>query len=109
MLRVFFLQTLKCFERVWTVSPTSGNTRGHNNGTVISRGKVDLVVKVRIIGIIENEKPASLGSRKNLKGFGGGFSRVLKEFCNSSKVTLSGRRLVDVDPKYSLEAMSISL
>jgi len=76
---------------------------------VISKGKVDLVVKVRIISIIKNKKPASLGSRKNLKGFRSGFSRVLKEFCNSSKVILSGRRLVDVDLKYSLEAMSISL
>jgi hypothetical protein len=93
---------------VWTVPPAFGNTRCHKNGTVISRWKVELIVEVRIVGVIEDKEPASLIGSKNLKCFRNTLDRASNVFCNSDEVTLSGRRLIDVDPKYSPKAISVS-
>jgi len=45
---------------------------------MISRWKVDLVIKVRIVGIVEDKEPASLCVRKGLTRFVDSFSEVAK-------------------------------
>jgi hypothetical protein len=67
-----------------------------------------LVIKGRIVGIIKNKEPVLLGSCKNLKSFVNTLDRAPENLCNGNEVTLSGGRLIDVDPEYSPEPSVVS-
>ena len=72
------------------------------------RWDVVLVIKGRIIGIVKNKEPVLLGSYKNMKSFVNTLDRAPENLCNGNEVTLSGGRLIDVDPEYSPEPIVIS-
>lgn len=68
-----------------------------------SRREIDLKVKVRIVGVVENKEPVSLFICKNSKGISEIVDRVSKRLCDGGKVICSGRRSVDIDPEYPPE------
>lgn len=57
---------------------------------------------------IENKEPASMHSRKDFKCFGNSLRRLPEQLYNGGKVTLSGGRLIDVDPEYAPKAAGFS-
>ena len=67
-----------------------------------------MVIKGWIVSIVKNKEPVLLGSCKNLKSFVNTLDRAPESLCNGNKVTLSGGRLIDVDPEYSPEPIVIS-
>jgi hypothetical protein len=72
-----------------------------------SRWKVGLVVKIRIIGVIKNKKPALLGTCENSKSIAKAVDRLPKQLCNGDEVVLGSRRLADVDPEYRPEPIIV--
>jgi hypothetical protein len=73
---------------------------------VIAWRKVYLVVKAGIVGIIKDKEPAFICCRKDLKCFGDTLNYAPKQLCNDNKITLSGGRLVDINPKYPPEPIA---
>lgn len=66
---MFLIEALKYFEGFWTVLFTFGDAGCHENGTVGSGWKVDLVVNLRIIGVVDDKEPVLPRSGEDCDGF----------------------------------------